>query len=90
MFEGDSADTCTGKFPLMLMLGWAEGPAYADPGVKTPLGVSENSQVFQMWGNAMPVQYGTEARDLCQEGAWQPHVNDPRELGAVPQAGVEL
>ena len=30
MFEGDSADTCGGKFPLMLMGGRANGPACAD------------------------------------------------------------
>ena len=38
MFEGDSADTCAGKFPLMLMGGLAEGLACADPGVRTPIG----------------------------------------------------
>ena len=27
MFEGDSADTCARKFPLMLMGGRANGPA---------------------------------------------------------------
>ena len=30
MFEGDSADTCARKFPLMLMGGRANGPACAD------------------------------------------------------------
>ena len=30
MFEGDSADTCTSKFPLMSMGGGAEGLAYTD------------------------------------------------------------
>ena len=30
MFEGDSADTCSRKFPLMLMGGRANGPACAD------------------------------------------------------------
>ena len=39
-FEGDSAETCAGKFPLMSMGGWAEGLACADPGVRTPIGVS--------------------------------------------------
>ena len=43
MFEGDSADTCAGKFPLMSMGGGAEGLAYAEPGVRTPIGVSGNS-----------------------------------------------
>ena len=30
MFEGDSADTCAGKFPLVSMGGRAEGQACAD------------------------------------------------------------
>ena len=33
MFEGDSADKCAGKFPLVSMGGPAEGLACADPGV---------------------------------------------------------
>ena len=40
MFEGDSADTCAGKFPLVLMGGPAEGLACADPGARTPIGAS--------------------------------------------------
>ena len=40
MFEGDSADMCTGKFPLMSMGGRAEGLACVDPGARTPIGVS--------------------------------------------------
>ena len=40
MFEGDSADTCAGKFPLMSMGGRAEGLACADPGARTPFGAS--------------------------------------------------
>ena len=32
MFEGDSADRCAGKFPLVSMGGRAEGLACADPG----------------------------------------------------------
>jgi hypothetical protein len=36
MFEGDSADMCGGKFPLMLMGGRAEGLACAEPGARTP------------------------------------------------------
>ena len=43
MFEGNSADTCADKFPLMLMGGRAEGLACADPGARTPIGVSVNS-----------------------------------------------
>ena len=40
MFEGDSADTCAGKCLLMSMGGQAEGLACADPGARTPIGVS--------------------------------------------------
>ena len=42
MFEGDSADTCAGKFPLGSMGGRAEGLAYANPGARTPIGTSGN------------------------------------------------
>ena len=42
MFEGDSADTCTGKFQLVSMGGRAEGLAFADPGARTPIGASGN------------------------------------------------
>ena len=40
MFEGDSGDTCTGKFPLMLMGGQVDGLACADLGARTPIGMS--------------------------------------------------
>ena len=42
MVDGDSADTCAGKLPLMSMGGRAEGLACADPGGRTPIGVSGN------------------------------------------------
>jgi hypothetical protein len=42
MFEGDSADMCAGKFSLTSMGGCAEGLACADPGARTPIGVSGN------------------------------------------------
>ena len=42
MFEGDSADTCASKFPLLLMGAQVEGLACADPGSRTPIGVSGN------------------------------------------------
>ena len=48
IFEGDSADTCGGKFLLMLMGGRAEGLACADPGARTSIGVSRNSICFQI------------------------------------------
>ena len=41
MFEGDSADMCAGKFPLVSMGGRAEGLACADPEARTPIGASE-------------------------------------------------
>ena len=42
IFKGDSADTCTGKFPLVSMGGQAEGLVWADPGARTPIGASGN------------------------------------------------
>ena len=37
MFEGDSADTCAGKFPLIWMGGIANGQACADVEPGPPL-----------------------------------------------------
>ena len=48
MLEGDSADTCTGKFPLMLMGGQAEGLMCADPGASTPIGVNGNIYLLSL------------------------------------------
>ena len=42
MFDGDSADTSAGKFPLMLMGGRAEGLVCEDPEARTPKSVSKN------------------------------------------------
>jgi hypothetical protein len=42
MFEGVSADMCAGKFPLTSMGDLAEGLACADPGARTPIGLSGN------------------------------------------------
>ena len=42
MIEGDSADMRAGKFPLMSMGGLVKGLACADPGARTPIGMSEN------------------------------------------------
>ena len=58
MFEGDSADTCAGKFPLVLMGGQAEGLGCADPGARTPIGASGISLLllllwFQMEWNVI-------------------------------------
>ena len=46
MFEGNSADTRAGKFPLVSMGGRAEGLACADPGARTPIGASGNFKYY--------------------------------------------
>ena len=46
--EIDSADTRAGKFPLVLMGGWAEGPACADTGARTPIGASGIEHLYQI------------------------------------------
>ena len=48
MFEGDSSDKCAGKYPLTLMGGLTEGLACADPGARTPIGVSGNLYAFSV------------------------------------------
>ena len=42
MLEGDSADMCAEKIPLMLMGGRSEGLACTDLGARTPIGGSRN------------------------------------------------
>ena len=54
MFEGDSADTCAEKFPLVSMGGRAEGLACADPGARTPIGasgisISRSPSAYWLW-----------------------------------------
>ena len=70
MFEGDSADTLTGKFPLVPMGGRAEGLECADPGARTPIGVSGNLFAhLQKTGQ-------TTSKDflyLSQQSAFPPH-----------------
>ena len=46
MFEGDSADMCARKLPLVLMGGRAEGLACANPGARTPICASGNLLVL--------------------------------------------
>ena len=46
MYEGDSADKCGGKFPLVLKESRVEGLACADPGARTPIGASGNLLLF--------------------------------------------
>ena len=40
MFKDDSADTCTGKFPLVLMGGQADPSSVRRQGARNPIGVS--------------------------------------------------
>ena len=49
MFEGDSADTLTGKFPLVSMGGREEGLACADLVARTLIGVSGIQLVVDWW-----------------------------------------
>ena len=51
MFEGESAHTWTGKFPVMSMGGRAEGLARED------LVVSGNSKTFQCFRLSLHLQY---------------------------------
>ena len=55
MFEGDSADLCAGKFPLVSMGGRSDGLACADPGVRSHIGASgiPNRNYF-LYGNHFP------------------------------------
>ena len=63
IFEGDSADTCAGKFPLTLMGGRAEGLACADPGARTPLWHERNYTCFSScWSSTHPAWPATARR----------------------------
>ena len=46
VFESDYADKCADTCPLVSIGGWVEGLACADPGVRTPIFASGNSQTF--------------------------------------------
>ena len=48
MFKGDSADTCAGKFPLVLMGGRADTSSVRRRGARTPIGASGNSIKFHI------------------------------------------
>ena len=52
MFEGDSADMCAEKYPLVSMGGRAEGLACADPVARTPSALAE---MLLIW--LFPTQY---------------------------------
>ena len=56
MFEGDSADRCIGKFPLVFIGVRAECPACADTGARTPIGASGNFY-FPLFGLLPPPQF---------------------------------
>ena len=49
VFEGDSADTCAGKFPLVLMGGRANSQACADGERGPPSARAEISPVNYNW-----------------------------------------
>jgi hypothetical protein len=49
MLEGDSADTYGRKFPLMSIGGRAEGLLCADPGARTPIGVTGIFGTDKVW-----------------------------------------
>ena len=53
MFEGDSADTCGRKFPLMSMGAERRVSPCADPGARTPLAWAECYSKSN-WVNALP------------------------------------
>ena len=46
MFEGDSADMCAGKFPLVSVGGRTEGLAHADPGGEEGLRLDSHFNLF--------------------------------------------
>ena len=49
IFEGDLADMCAGKFPLVSMRGRAEGLTCADLGARTPIAPAEFSKAFYQY-----------------------------------------
>jgi hypothetical protein len=55
MFEGYSADTRAGQFPLVSMGGRAEGLACADPGARTPTGASGIIYLYYIFMHFLPV-----------------------------------
>jgi hypothetical protein len=56
LVEGDSADTCTRKFPLMSMGGQAEGLAFADPGGRTRVRPEPDYPAGNWNGTGIPLQ----------------------------------
>ena len=68
MFEGDSADMCAGKFPLVSMGGRAEGLTCADPGVRTPIGVSGNLTMLSRLSMRLSPSSSNDPRQMGE--AW--------------------
>jgi hypothetical protein len=64
MFEGDSADMCAGKFPLLSMGGRAEGLACADPGARTPSVLAEIASFIGLF-----LQYVNQAVSELGQGS---------------------
>ena len=64
IFEGDSADMCAGKLPLMSMGGQVEGLACSEPGARTPIDVSEYFSFLSLFFSATGIlqSKGTQAR----------------------------
>ena len=62
MFEGDSADTCSKKIPLVSMGGRAEGLACADLEARTPISVSGIIHSFEL--NSLPLESPPKSRML--------------------------
>ena len=62
MFEGDSADMCAEKFPLVSIGGRGECLACADLGARTPIGTSGIFILLSSPGgggsNSMTICYG--------------------------------
>ena len=74
MFEGDSADTWSGKFPLMSIGGRAEGLACADLGARTPISMSrisfrlqQNYLSFAVVGLSLPTKSQTDNHRQSQK-----------------------
>ena len=57
IFEGDSADTCAEKIPLVSMGGQAEGLACADPGARNPIGACGNMLSFPLFNYCTILMY---------------------------------
>ena len=62
MFEGDSADMCAGKIPLVSMGGRAEGLACTDSEATTPIGARGNFHKVSFYAESKPKHV---KRDKC-------------------------